>query len=278
MDKSLAKQIQRALKETVAPTIKVDGDFGPTSLGFLRDFAATHGVSSDEATKLLQRYADIRYVSDDAFAQAAKSLGVPQSYVRSIAQVESAGASFLADGRVKILFERHWFYKKLLEALQRSTVRDHVVKKLNWAVPVASLTAATVISMVSKTWPALCNQERGGYTKDKEWERLESAMDLDTEAACQSASYGGYQIMGFNHIAAGYKSAREMMIAFAQSESCQFLGLIAFIKANPTMWNALKAGNWAGFAKAYNGSAYAENKYDTKLAAAELQWRPENVA
>ncbi|NBT89135.1 MAG: DUF3380 domain-containing protein, partial [Flavobacteriaceae bacterium] len=30
----------------------------------------------------------------------------------------------------------------------------------------------------------------------------------------------------------------------------------------------LKAKDWAGFAKGYNGPAYAKNAYDTKLAGA----------
>jgi hypothetical protein len=30
---------------------------------------------------------------------------------------------------------------------------------------------------------------------------------------------------------------------------------------------------WASFAKAYNGSGYKQNKYDTKLAAAFQRWQ-----
>ncbi|WP_269780298.1 N-acetylmuramidase domain-containing protein [Methylobacterium sp. Leaf118] len=35
----------------------------------------------------------------------------------------------------------------------------------------------------------------------------------------------------------------------------------------------LRAHNWAGFARGYNGSAYAQHGYHTKLAAAYAKWR-----
>lgn len=41
-----------------------------------------------------------------------------------------------------------------------------------------------------------------------------------------------------------------------------------FIKRNPIMKNALMNRDWAAFARAYNGPAYAKNRYDQKLAAA----------
>ena len=40
-----------------------------------------------------------------------------------------------------------------------------------------------------------------------------------------------------------------------------------FLKANGLI-SKLQRHDWAGFARGYNGSAYAKNQYDTKLAVA----------
>lgn len=272
MNKSDIKLIQRSLKETVASGITVDGVAGNQTSDALKVYCTTFGLKTvEEAYTLLLRYAHQRFVSDDAFAEAAALLGVKESYVRAIAEVESAGASFLPDGRVKILFERHWFYKKLKEAMDHnSLVREHIAVKFKLPTITDS---KTIFDLVVKNYSGICNPVRGGYLGNAaEWPRLETAMNLDVEAACQSASYGGYQIMGFNCIACGYKTAAAMAVGFAQSESAQFLGLVKFIKANPKIHTALKAGNWAGVAEGYNGAAYAEAGYHIKLAAAEAKW------
>jgi hypothetical protein len=35
------------------------------------------------------------------------------------------------------------------------------------------------------------------------------------------------------------------------------------------LWNALRRGDWVTVAKLYNGTAYAQNRYDVRLAQAE---------
>lgn len=273
MTKSDIKQMQQALRETVEPTIKVDGVLGNQTTVALEKFANAHGISVEEGKVLLQRYADLRFVSDAAFAEAAGLLAVRESYVRAIAQVESAGESFLKDGRVKILFERHWFYKKMREALSRADVRANVAIKLNLAIPTGANAGEALLEALCKSYPNICDPESGGYKgNEAEWPRLNLAMDFNIEAACQAASYGGYQLMGFNWKAAGFGSAKEMMLEMAKSESRQFLAAIKFIKANPSMHASLKRADWATFAMMYNGTGYKKNNYDTRLAAAESDW------
>lgn len=276
MSKSEIKQLQRALRENVAPSLVVDGVWGNSSIKALEQYAQTTGTNTNGAMFLLHKYSDLRYVNDDAFTQASKALGVPQSYVRAIQEVETTGASFLPDGRVKILFERHWFYKKLKGAIASNpSALANVAAKLGSA----SKDVETLMTQMVQKFGDICNPTRGGYQGGSaEWDRLNKAMDFDIEAAAQAASYGGYQLMGFNCKACGFNTAKDMMLALAVSESAQFLAMIAFVKSNPSMWAALKAANWAKFAEEYNGSAYKDNKYDTKLIAAEKTWRPENVA
>jgi hypothetical protein len=43
--------------------------------------------------------------------------------------------------------------------------------------------------------------------------------------------------------------------------------MMNFIEHNGLM-DELRRGDWRGFARRYNGSGYAANSYDTKLAAA----------
>lgn len=276
MNKSEIKLLQRALRETVAPDITVDGVYGNQTVKAMAKYCIVNGCSDHAAEQMLKKYIDSRFVNDAAYKQAAADLGVPESYVRAVAKVETNGESFLKDGRVKILFERHWFYKKLKEALQNAMVKANVAARLK--MPVATPTDLLLAAMVNG-YPNICNPERGGYKGgEAEWDRLNFAMNIDVEAACQAASYGGYQLMGFNHKACGYSNAHEMMLALSASESKQLLAMVAFIKANPAMHACLKKSDWAGFAEKYNGSAYKENKYDTKLAAAEVEGRAEALA
>ena len=41
-----------------------------------------------------------------------------------------------------------------------------------------------------------------------------------------------------------------------------------FVIVNPAIHMALRKGDWAAFAKGYNGPAYVKNQYDIRLAAA----------
>jgi hypothetical protein len=276
MTKSEIKLLQRALRETVAPDITVDGVYGNQTVKAMAKFCIVNGCSDHAAEQMLAKYIETRYTSAAAFKQAAAELGVPESYVRAVAKVETNGESFLKDGRVKILFERHWFYKKLKEALQKPSVRTQVANRLRMAVETPT---DLLLGAIVNAWPNICNPERGGYKGgEAEWERLNFAMGFDVESACQATSFGGYQVMGFNHKASGYNSAQEMMVALSTSESKQLLAMVSFIKANPAMHACLKKGDWAGFAEKYNGSAYKENKYDTKLAAAEVEGRADALA
>lgn len=273
------KQLQRALRENTGLVITIDGVLGNQTETALAAFMKTTGTERPQAMDLLHRYMAIRYVTSDAFTQAAKMLTVPESYVRAIAEVETVGDSFLKDGRVKILFERHWFIRKLREAMVSVDVRKNVAIYVGSGQFAEPRSIDILMALVEKKYENICSTTRGGYLgNEKEWDRLNLAMNLDVEAAAQSASFGGFQLMGFNFKACGYANAKTMMLDMAVSESKQFLAMVAFIKANPSIQKALKMGDWAGVANGYNGSAYKENKYDTKLAAAELGNRTYNLA
>jgi hypothetical protein len=74
--------------------------------------------------------------------------------------------------------------------------------------------------------------------------------------------------MGFNYRAAGYANVQSFVAAMQRSEGAQLQAFARFIEANPAMHQALQRHDWAAFARAYNGPGYAQNDYDTKIAAA----------
>lgn len=185
-------------------------------------------------------------LTDEDFKAAAQSLGVPTAAVKAVASVESAGAGFLSDGRPKILFERHVMYSQLSTALGK----------------------AKADALASKH-PDIVNPKAGGYSGGaKEHDRLGQAAALDRACALSSASWGAFQIMGYHWKSLGYASQQAFINAMYASEADQLDAFVRFIKADPVLVRALKALDWAAFARRYNGPAYAKNQYDRKMSEA----------
>lgn len=180
---------------------------------------------------------------------AAQKLGVEIATIQAFANVESRGDGKLSDGRPKILFERHVFYRML---------RSH------FGVDRAKATA--------EDHPDICNQTPGGYKGGAaEYDRLAAAMRIDRECAQLSASWGKFQIMGFNYRACGYVTVQDLVNAAQAGEDLEMF--VGFINSNRELKAALQAKDWAKAAKLYNGPEYAKNRYDEKLNAEYLKLR-----
>lgn len=186
-------------------------------------------------TKLVNKSASAIGQSD--YEQAAALLRCSVAAVKAVAEVESRGSGFFPSGRPKILFERHWF---------------HRLTDGKW----------------SANYPIISGSAAGGYVGgEKEYERLALAASLDKAAALKSASWGAFQIMGFNHEVCGYADVDSMVEAMVASEGNHLTAFAGFVKGNG-LADELRRLDWAGFAKVYNGSAYKKNRYDEKMAAA----------
>jgi hypothetical protein len=80
--------------------------------------------------------------------------------------------------------------------------------------------------------------------------------------------------MGFNYAAAGFATLQAFITAMHESEGRQLDAFVTFIHQDRggRLWALLKSavqtGNWTGFASMYNGSGFARNKYDVRLANA----------
>ena len=241
--------IQKAINEKAGQNLKPDGQFGPMSVAALRTCQAklgcpVTGVYDAATSALLDPFIKQKYLTMASFEQAAQALGVTPAHIRTVCDVEAQGAGFLPDGRVKILFERHWFRSSL------------IARK----VPNFQQLAAANPDIIG---------DQGGYVGGAgEYPRLARAIKIDPYSAYYSASYGLFQIMGFNCSYAGYAQPVDLYNACQLSETNQLLAFVTFIKnyRNGVLWRALKAQDWVTFALNYNGSAYKQNQYDTKLA------------
>jgi hypothetical protein len=184
-------------------------------------------------------------LTDVDFAKAALELGCEMAAVKAIATVETRGSAFIYDEKGNawvpvILFERHKMYKFLKD-------KNKLPKDLN-------------------NYKSIVNPNSGGYLGGiDEHLRLQDAVKLDRDSALSSASWGAFQIMGFNWKACGYNSLQEFITAMYTSSATQLDAFVGFIKSNKLLHNALKAKNWAKVAFYYNGENYVINKYDTKL-------------
>ncbi len=180
------------------------------------------------------------------FCRTAKRLKVEAAAVKAIAEQESKGAGFTSDGRVKILFERHWF---------------HYFTKGRY----------------DNSHPNISNADPGGYgSSASQYGRFSEAFELNANAAMKSASWGAYQIMGFNYVAAGFASVGDFVDAMKQGEVEQMEAFINYVLFNH-LDDELRRKDWAGFARGYNGANYKINKYDTKIAAAYKKFSKENL-
>jgi hypothetical protein len=204
-------------------------------------------------------------LTDADFAQASAKLACSVPQIRAVDEVESGGGWFedvradildldgpggFLDGPnlPKILFEAHIFAKQ-------------TGGRFNSSHP----------NLSSPKW------NRALYVGGQgEWKRLHAAMQLDRHAALMSASVGRYQIMGFNHKAAGFATVEAYWDAMMTSERAHLDAFVSYILASG-LSDELRAisgkpADCLPFATKYNGPASAKNNYAPKIAAAFLKW------
>jgi hypothetical protein len=182
-------------------------------------------------------------IEDIDLPRLGVQIGVGEDELHAFMEAETRGFGFDSQGRPRILFERHKFYKYCPEAKRAAAVKA-----------------------------GLANAKAGGYGRESEqYGKLQRAMAIDEHAALLSCSWGLAQIMGFNHELAGYPTVEAMILVFMDDEEAHLQAAVTFIK-NSGLDDELRRHDWKGFAKGYNGTGYAVNKYDQKLAAAYAKW------
>lgn len=253
-------QLQKQLNQAGAkPALVVDGDYGDATEKAVRAFQTRVGLVDDgiagEKTQSALLGGDCRLLLGNATLLAgAKRLGVELASIYAVNEVESQGSGFLANGKPKILFERHVMYRRLAMPQHED---DDVAELKRHADELAAL------------HPRLVNPQPGGYIGGPgEHQRLAHARMLDAQCADESTSWGAFQIMGYHWERLGYPSLADFITRMSRNEQEHFEAFVRFIEADPALHKALKGKKWAQFAKLYNGSAYARNLYDVKLERA----------
>lgn len=206
-------------------------------------------VLKDSLSKLNGWSEDNKKLSKADIIAVANSLGIEPAAMKAVIDVEAAGEGFDKQGRPTILFEPHIFWRELT-SINYITKRNELRKSYP--------------GILSPTW------DKNLYRIGNSYDKLAKGSELHWEAAHNSCSWGLGQIMGFNAISIGYPTLKEFIDDMYESEAKQLKAMGMFLKANGLI-SKLKAKDWAGFARGYNGSAYAKNQYDKKLATAYIK-------
>jgi N-acetylmuramidase len=181
-------------------------------------------------------------LGDEAMLAAAQDLGCELAAIKAVAEVESRGAGFDSTGRPTVLYERQVFSRQCTPKGRFDSMPDI-------SAPVG--------------------YGRGNYgNTESQWQKIAKAYALDPVAALKAPSWGIFQVLGENHRACGYEHVADFVRLMVTSQVGHLQAFVSFIKANPSLLKAIRARDWATFARWYNGKDYATYQYDEKMAAA----------
>lgn len=178
-------------------------------------------------------------VEESDYVNAASELGCEVNAIKAVALTETGSTgsyykfSDQDDSVLSILFERHKF---------------------------SNMTSGKY----DKSHPEISNPVGGGYGAYKvQYRKLMLAYSLDKDAALKAASWGKFQILGSNHLSAGYKDVNEFVSSLSVSEKNHLKAFVNFIKADNRLLKAIRAKDWLAFALVYNGPR--QKGYDKRM-------------
>lgn len=201
----------------------------------------SYNLEKDTETEL-----DVSPITEADILALSQSLVIELATIKAVIDVESSGSWVQKDGKPIIRFESHIF----------SSLTNHLYDK-------------DYPNISSKKYNPSLNLS----SSEKEYSRLDIAKDLNETAALKSASYGAFQIMGFNHALVGFKNVQDFYEAmFSPKEQLKAFG--QFLIKN-SLVKTLRIRDWKGFAYSYNGSSYHLHKppYDGRLANAYQKFK-----
>ncbi len=185
-----------------------------------------------------------------AARKAATKYDVPLANLLAVIQVESNGQIFATikhDGipikEPLIRWEGHYFDKRL-DPKTRATARAK----------------------------GLADPKAGGVknpsSQQARWDQLFlPACGIDLNAAIESVSFGVGQVMGAHWDKLGYASPAELMAEARDGVEGQIELMLRYCQTFGLL-DELRRGDFAGFARGYNGPNYRKYSYDTNMAAA----------
>lgn len=174
------------------------------------------------------------------YEAAAKELRCEVGVIKAVFMVEAPRGGFNPDETPVTLFEGHKFHE-FTDGL--FDVKHPTLSYKGWS------------------------RKYYGINWQAEQLRLQKAIALDRDAAIMATSWGKAQIMGFNYAMVGYPTIQAFVNAMYKDEAEHLKAFVQFVK-RANLGRFLQSHNWAGFAEGYNGTGYALNKYDVKMANA----------
>lgn len=177
--------------------------------------------------------------------RAGDRLSIEPAALLAVAEVESGGVAFtVIDGKREplIRFEGHYFDRRL------SPEKQAVSRAGGLSSPIAGAVAN----------PA---------SQAGRWDLLARAVRIDRHAAYESVSWGIGQVMGAHWRLLGF-AAVDDFVALARRDVAGQAEIMARFIDKSGLSAALRAQEWAAFARTYNGPLYARSNYDGRIAAA----------
>ena len=187
--------------------------------------------------------ATAKRIEDVDLPRIGATIGVGEDELHAVMEVEAAGSGFDSKGRPKMLFEPHIFWRLLGPGKARDKAAAEGLAYAKW--------------------------KPGAYPSDS-YPRLQKAMKINATIALMSASWGLFQIMGFNHGEAGYASPEEMIRDFMADEDNHVEAAVRFI-TNKKLDDDLRAHRWRAVENGYNGGGF-NGAYARKLEKAYAKW------
>lgn len=197
---------------------------------------------------------NVQRLTEDDFSQGAEELGIDIATMKAVIAIE-AGAThqgFYAPGKPLLNFDLAMFKRG---SRKRGINLTPYMKKH----PVVF---------------ARPNTARYGSYQAAQYERLKSAMAIDSVTALENTFWGMFQIGGFNWRKCGAESVTDFVKRMSLSEHEQLELFVEFVKSQG-LDVYLQKKDWAGFARRYNGPGYAKRRYHTRLARAYEKYRKE---
>lgn len=192
-------------------------------------------------------------ITDTDIKESALIIGCDSATIKAVKEVESGGNGMQPDGTPTLLFEPHVFWKQL---------------KFIGIDPAALVKGnPSLRDILYPIWGT------GKYGKVSEQHaRLGRAVKINRDAALKSASWGLFQVMGYNFKDAGCCDVQDFVNKNYSGEPEQLKLFLTYIKTTG-LDDELRAQDWKGFAFQYNGSGYRKNNYDIKLKAAYTKFK-----
>ncbi len=228
--KELADELQRRDWEAFARAYEGEHGAGQYASALERAYDAPTPAPSDGYLDALVAGTRDALTRAD-FEEVAATLGCEVEAIQAVVQVESgSGGAFAGDGKPVILFEPHIF--------SRLTNR-----RFDASHPAISY----------RSWDA----SKYPRSQDGRWAQLREAYALDAQNAVASASYGLFQIMGFNHQFCGFADPKAFVSDMCRSQAQQLKAFAAFVRSK-NLADELVRKDWEGFAAVYNGTGQVE--------------------